>query len=756
MSLFPPTGVSARRFESKPAGKLLLSILILILILTLLIASLGCAVLANPSASTHGTGPATQQNSEIRIVISPTSVSLRAGAQQAFSASISNTADTGVRWAVNGGTISSEGVFTAPAQPASISVVVTATSVADPSKQASATVTFVAPSTLKIATSSLPGATSGTSYSIAFSAVGGQVPYRWALTSGTLPTGLTLDGASGSISGTPTQTGSFGITLSVTDSSGHSVSRNLGLDVAAQTQNGAQDGPAQLPRVYMQTAVADTPSPGAVVKVNTGSDLQGALNVAACGDTIEVPAGSTFTGTVTLPAKACDDAHWITVRTSAPDAGLPAEGTRVTPCYAGIQSLHGLPLNCASTAPVLARIVGFPPIQTAPGSNHYRLIGLELTQIPGQFAYSILDISDSSDHIVADRCWIHGTATDDSQQGVRFNSSYLALVDSFVSDIHYVNTDSQAVGGAGGTGPYKIVNNYLEGAGENVMFGGSRATTTPADIEIRSNHFYKPLTWMPGSPTFAGITWAVKDLFELKNGQRILLEGNIFENMWGTPIVITPKNQSNVCPICIASDITFRFNIVRHSAVAMGIANARSDAGGLSRGAQFISIHDDLFDDIDRLKWSSGASSWMFYLGACTACLPLHDIAMTHLTVISTNSSFLFFGDTNRVNNLAFTNNILQNGLYGAAGCGPSGLDTLRTCAPGASFTGNLVVGGKADIYPENNAFPPAWSSVGFANFGNGDGGDYRLQTASPYYQATLPGADMGTLNSKTAGVSQW
>jgi hypothetical protein len=506
----------------------------------------------------------------------------------------------------------------------------------------------------------------------------------------------------------------------------------------------------------MQTAMADTPSPGATVTVSAGGDLQSALNSASCGDIVELAAGATFNGNFTLPAKACDDAHWITVRSSTPDASLPAEGTRITPCYAGVSSLHGLSLNCSSTANVMAKIVGFPPLQTAAGSDYYRLIGLELTQVPGQFVYSIMNISDSSDNIVVDRCWVHGTATDSSQQGVRFNSSYLALVDSFVSDIHYADADSQAVGGAAGTGPYKIVDNYLEAAGENIMFGGSAATTTPADIEIRFNDVYKPLTWMPGSSTYAGIRWTVKDLFELKNGQRLLLEGNIFENMWGTPIVITPKNQNNLCPICIASDITFRFNIVRHGAVALSIADVPSDAGGLAQSSQFISIHDDLFDDINRVEWDTGASSWMFYFGACPSCQPVHDVTMTHLTVVSTNSSFLFFGNSasNPVTNLSYTENIQQYGLYGVMGCGTS---TLATCAPGAAFTGNLIVGGSSSSFPSGNSFPNSWTTVQFVNFNNGDGGNYQLAAGSPYLNPTpSPGANMTTVNSMTAGVSQW
>jgi hypothetical protein len=86
-------------------------------------------------------------------------------------------------------------------------------------------------------------------------------------------------------------------------------------------------------------------------------------------------------------------------------------------------------------------------------------------------------------------------------------------------------------------GPYKIVNNFLEASGENIIFGGGHATSAPADIEIRHNHMFKPLIWMRGQPGFVsgadGSPFIVKNLFELKNAQRVLFEGNLLENTWG-------------------------------------------------------------------------------------------------------------------------------------------------------------------------------------------------------------------------------
>jgi len=88
----------------------------------------------------------------------------------------------------------------------------------------------------------------------------------------------------------------------------------------APTAAGGYDGPAALPRVLLQTTMADTPTPGITTTVNSGDNLQTALNNAKCGDTIELQAGATFSGIFTFPAKICDAKHWIIVRTNADDS----------------------------------------------------------------------------------------------------------------------------------------------------------------------------------------------------------------------------------------------------------------------------------------------------------------------------------------------------------------------------------------------------------------------------------------------------
>ncbi|HVG18431.1 MAG TPA: Ig domain-containing protein, partial [Blastocatellia bacterium] len=76
-----------------------------------------------------------------------------------------------------------------------------------------------------ITTTSLAYGAVNVPYSQQLNAQGGSPPYQWAVTVGSLPTGLLLDRNTGLISGTPAASGTFSFTVTVTDQNGSRASQ---------------------------------------------------------------------------------------------------------------------------------------------------------------------------------------------------------------------------------------------------------------------------------------------------------------------------------------------------------------------------------------------------------------------------------------------------------------------------------------------------------------------------------------------------
>ncbi len=497
---------------------------------------------------------------------------------------------------------------------------------------------------------------------------------------------------------------------------------------------------------------------GKTLVVRRGGDFQAALDAASPGDVITLEAGATFSGPFTLPVKT--GSGWIVVRSSAPPSKLPPPGCRVDPSYARL----------------MPKLVGAPgPVLTAaPGAHHYRFIGIEIRPggTGGRSMRQILrsarrwiteanaapaaDVSDQTlvqlgagetsidklpHHIIFDRCYLHGDPKHGTRRGIAMNSRYTAVVDSYLSDFKTVGEDSQAIAGWNGPGPFKIVNNYLEAAGENVMFGGgtpSIRNLVPSDIVIRHNFFYKPLSWKIGAPTYEGTPWTVKNLFELKNARRVLIEGNVFEHNWvqgqnGFAILFTVRTEGDAVPWAVVEDVLFVNNVVRQSGSGiniLGIDDGSADGNGRTRR---VTIRNNLFDDIGGAPWGAGL---LFQLQNGT-----RDVVIEHNTCLQT-SQIVSGGDARANTGFVFADNIAPHNDYGIVGSGTGpGRPSLARYFPGAVVRRNVIAGGSEHLYPPDNFFPGSLKQVRFAD---GVAGDYRLKPSSPYRRAATDGGDVG------------
>jgi hypothetical protein len=81
----------------------------------------------------------------------------------------------------------------------------------------------------------LPSGAVGSAYSQTLVAVGGTSPYSWSITVGSLPNGLALNPATGTLSGTPTSSGNFSFTVQVNDSASGFASKSFALTIVLLT-----------------------------------------------------------------------------------------------------------------------------------------------------------------------------------------------------------------------------------------------------------------------------------------------------------------------------------------------------------------------------------------------------------------------------------------------------------------------------------------------------------------------------------------
>jgi hypothetical protein len=303
-----------------------------------------------------------------------------------------------------------------------------------------------------------------------------------------------------------------------------------------------------------------------IINVLTSGELQPALNRALPGDEVILSAGVRYAGAFVLPPKS----GLVTIRPPKVFWG------RIGPSE-------------ASLMPTIASGSSGRAIDGT-GAKNWTLHGVRCEPNVGGFG-EVLGF-ENAENIHLDAILLVVPEGQQQKRGILGNGRHITLARSHLSGIWRQGQDSQAFAAWDGAGPYTLTDNYLEAASENILFGGSDASSEaniPADILIDGNTITKPLAWK-------GLQRQVKNLLELKAARRVRIVNNDLSNNWadaqsGFSVLFTPRNQDGSAPYTSVEDVTFEKNRLRN--VARGFNISGYDDLNPSRQTTRIVIRDN-------------------------------------------------------------------------------------------------------------------------------------------------------------------
>lgn len=337
--------------------------------------------------------------------------------------------------------------------------------------------------------------------------------------------------------------------------------------------------------------------------------------------------------------------------------------------------------------------------------------------------------------IEIDRSYIHPSGKTVARRGIALNSAGTTIKNSYIEGFGFAGEETQGICGWSGTRDIKIINNYIEGGAENIMFGGSdpaNAELIPTNIEIRGNHLNKPKAW--------AATATVKTLFEVKNAKHIVFAGNYLENNWkGSAFRITVRNQDGGSPFSTIEDVVIRDNVVKGSGDGINILG--KDDAHPSQTLRRLTIENNLFLDI--VGETNGFEGSGYFLQISDG----DGITIANNTVFNRGNIATIYDNLPR--GFVMRDNITGLGAYGVHAALDMKGDQARSMFAGNIFMNLNGVGDGDAAIPAGNTVVHGPGDVRFSDTQNGD---YRLAGSSKYRGK---GADLAPLMGVLSRVSE-
>jgi hypothetical protein len=390
--------------------------------------------------------------------------------------------------------------------------------------------------------------------------------------------------------------------------------------------------------------------------------LQEQINAAPLGSTITLPDGSEHIGNFVFPRS----------------IHLQGKATLISPNAAP-----------AIDIPLQARGITFTDIM-AKSSNSmvYDIVRIGTWQN--------IVLADCPADITFNRVDIFGMDGQEVQRGIRADGANVSVLNSQIRAIHGKGYDTQAFFAGNGPGPFRLIDSYFEASGENILFGGADAciqNLIPSDIEIRRCRLFKPLEWR-------GV-WSVKNLLELKNARRVVIEGCVFENCWGDAqigfgVLFTVRNQDGGNPWATVEDVIFTNNELLN--VAGGFQLIGKDWPNVSAQGARIQIINNLIRMAQ--KGALGPNGRLLQMESTK------DVTFENNDADPDHTFIVLAGEVVQTG-LVYRKNLLTRGEYGITSTGLLDKAALDKFAAGYDFSQNTIIApwDASPLYPTGNTF---------------------------------------------------
>lgn len=387
--------------------------------------------------------------------------------------------------------------------------------------------------------------------------------------------------------------------------------------------------------------------------------------------------------------------------------------TSVTPAAGGVRLVTRNPHGFKNDAlvqffhpgPVMARTAGRV---TVIGPQEFLFKSANAASIPAVDSFVTQDPAfypflwaskDLTSEIVFDRCYFHGRDFPDRLFiGLQLHGRRLQLINSWLENVNSwrtINPDNPrdflqanafliSVGvDISGTIGARIVNNHLDVNGISLFAQEFGVPVWTQDIEIRNNRLTMDdkHRWHPSNKDSNGLYYPVRLLMEFKRGERIHIEGNIFENLWvdaysiPSALLFSSRNGGGgpTDPNRIR-DVNVVNNIFRHNGAGIiiygGDDRNELDTLPVSR----TRIFNNLIYDIDAVKHvtAQGEGAISYRRGWCFGTLfSTEDVSFEHNNCIDPRGfgPMMLWSGNGRGGGLRIQNNIFtlnsQSGLHG-------------------------------------------------------------------------------------------